>query len=89
MKDPQSLALIMSKPGYYRVKITTKQPATLFAGCLSDGTIKIRLAAVPERGKANAELIRFVAEQLGIARERIRISNGLTSPLKIVAIEAS
>lgn len=75
---------VMNKAGYYRVKVTTKQPATKFVGCLSDGTIKISVAAVPERGKANAELLRFIAKELGVRREHLRIASGLTSPLKII-----
>lgn len=84
-----TLADIMNKAGYYRVKVTTKQPTTEFVGCLSDGTIKIRLAAVPERGKANLELLRFIAAELGIERDHLRIASGLTSPLKIVVVEQS
>jgi len=35
-------------------------------------------------GAANAALIEFVAEQLGIAKSRVRISAGLTSRRKTV-----
>lgn len=84
-----NLSDFINKPGYYRVKVTTKQPETRVSGCLSDGTVKIALHAVPEQGKANAELIRFIAKELGLNKNQVRISSGLTSPLKIVAIEPS
>ncbi len=83
------LSDFITKPGYYRVKVTTKQPETTCSGCLSDGTIKIALHAVPERGKANAELLKFIAKELGLHKNQVRIASGLTSPLKIVAVEAS
>ena len=79
----------ITKPGYYRVKVTTKQPETRVSGCLSDGTIKIALHAIPEKGKANAELVRFVALELGLPKNQVRIASGLTSPLKIVAVDES
>lgn len=77
-----------AKPGYYRVKVTTKQPLTKVIGLLEDGTIKIALKAVPERGKANQELVRFLSQELGLPKANIRIASGLTSPLKIIVIEA-
>ncbi len=80
------LAALMSKPGYYRVKVITKQPKTEARGTLSDGTIKIALAAVPERGKANQELVRFLSEMLQKPASSIRIASGLTSPLKIIVV---
>jgi len=49
---------------HLRIKVTTKQPKTEYINTLDDGTIKIRLKAVPEKGKANEELIRFLAKEL-------------------------
>lgn len=34
-------------------------------GTLDDGTIKIRLHALPEKGKANIELLRYISEEYG------------------------
>jgi len=36
-------------------------------------SLKIKIAAVPEDGKANAELISFLAEVLGIARANVML----------------
>lgn len=38
--------------------------------------MRIRLAAPPVDGKANAELIRFLAEALGITRSNVVIEAG-------------
>lgn len=49
--------------------------------------IRIRLAAPPVDGAANDELVRFLAERLGVARAAVRITGGLTSRRKQVAID--
>jgi uncharacterized protein (TIGR00251 family) len=50
--------------------------------------IKVRLAAPPVDGAANDELIRFLAEALGVPRKSLRITAGLTARRKTVEIEA-
>jgi uncharacterized protein (TIGR00251 family) len=52
-----------------------------------DGRIKIRLAAPPVDGAANAELVRFVAERLGVAKSKVRVVAGETSRRKVVEVE--
>lgn len=49
-------------PAYVRIKAVPKQPKTEIFARMDDGTWKIRVAAVPEKGRANAEIIRHVAE---------------------------
>jgi len=71
---------------YLRVKVTTKQPKTEYLSTLDDGTIKIRLKAVPEKGRANDELIRFLAEELGIRKDMIEIIAGASDTVKLVRI---
>ena len=48
--------------------------------------LKIRLAAAPMDGAANDELVRFLAEQLGVPRTVVTIAAGHTSRRKIVKI---
>lgn len=54
---------------------------------MHDGCVKIRLAAPPVDGAANAALIEFVADQLDIARSRVRIAAGHTSRRKTIEVE--
>ena len=49
--------------------------------------VKIRLAAPPADGAANEELVRFLAERLGVPRSAISIAAGDTSRRKRVIIE--
>jgi len=48
--------------------------------------IKIKLAAPPVDGAAHAELIRFVAVQLGVPRSAVTILNGAAARRKTLAV---
>ena len=50
--------------------------------------IKIRLAAPPIEGRANDELVRFVAQAFGVAQRQVAIVRGETSRRKVVRIDA-
>ncbi|HVW69208.1 MAG TPA: DUF167 domain-containing protein [Steroidobacteraceae bacterium] len=52
-----------------------------------DGRLRIRLAAPPVDGAANAALVSFIAEKLGIAKSRVQVVKGLASRRKVVRIE--
>ena len=49
--------------------------------------IRIRLAAPPVDNAANEELVRFVAETLGVPRAAVRITRGRTGRRKTVTID--
>ncbi len=49
--------------------------------------LKIRLAAPPVDGKANACLLAFLADRLGVAKAAIRMVSGDTSRAKRVRID--
>jgi uncharacterized protein (TIGR00251 family) len=53
---------------------------------LHGDALKIRLAAPPVDGKANACLIAFLAEQLGVARAAISLVSGESSRAKRVRV---
>ena len=69
------------------VKVIPRARKSDFAGLLADGTQKIKLAAVPEDGKANAELCRFLAERYKVPATKVSIVSGHTSTRKVVQIE--
>lgn len=71
---------------YLRVKVTPKSPKTELTGKLDDGTLKIRIAAPPEKGKANKELIKFLSKHLQIEKDQITIVSGKSDPLKLIRI---
>lgn len=48
---------------------------------------KVRVAAAPERGRANAELLRLLATVLDVPPQRLTIVAGRQSRTKSVAVE--
>jgi hypothetical protein len=70
-----------------RIKVVPKSSKTELAGILPDGTWKVKVAAAPEKGKANRALVEFLAEHLGVAKSRIRIVSGETSQLKRIQVD--
>jgi uncharacterized protein (TIGR00251 family) len=56
---------------------------------LSDGrrVLAARVRAVPEDGRANASLMRLLAETCGVAATKVSIVSGATTRLKSVRIE--
>lgn len=69
----------------FHVKVVPGASKTRFAG-LYDNMVKIRISAAPEKGKANKELIAFLAKQLGLKKNDIEILSGTTSPVKKIHI---
>ncbi len=49
--------------------------------------IKIKLSSIPERGKANKELINFISGKTGIPRKNIKIIAGERSFYKEVCVK--
>lgn len=49
-------------------------------------TLKICVTAIPEKGKANAALIKLLAKEWGIPKSAITIIRGETSRVKVLEI---
>ncbi len=67
-----------------RVKVIPRSAQTEIVGTMADGTLKIRIAAPPEKGKANEELLRFLGAHYGV--KRVEMISGHTAALKIVRL---
>lgn len=52
----------------------------------SENFWRVKLTASPTEGKANHDLIKFLAKSLGMAKSNIEIIKGLKSKNKIVKI---
>ncbi len=68
------------------VHVQPRARTTEVAGRHGDA-VKIRLAAPPVDGAANEELVRFLAERLGVPRAAVRIAHGLSGRRKTVVVE--
>jgi uncharacterized protein len=56
-------------------------------GPMSDGTVKVQVAAPPEKGRANEELCDLLARHYGVARSAVAVIQGHGSPRKLVRID--
>lgn len=81
-------SLARQKTLYLKVKAIPKSPRTELVEILADNTLKIRLKAQPEKGQANAELIRFLAREFAIPKENVTIISGQTQPLKLIRLKS-
>jgi uncharacterized protein (TIGR00251 family) len=72
-----------------KIKVIPKSPKSEIAGRMADGTLKIRIAAPPEKGRANEELRSFLARQYDVPAANVTILSGATSQTKLVRIIGS
>ena len=63
--------------------IQPKASKTSFAGIHGD-SLKIKISAPPEDGRANEELCSFLGKKLGISKSSVQIRSGHTSRRKII-----
>lgn len=74
------------------VRVTPSAPRSAFAGWTADEkgrpVLLIKLQAPPLEGKANTELIRFLAKSLGCSKSEITLLRGDTSRQKSLEIPA-
>jgi hypothetical protein len=67
------------------VKVVPGASRSCIAGRLGDA-LKVRVAAAPEKGKANAAVIELLAEALGVKEAQIELVGGHTQPRKTFRI---
>lgn len=76
---------------YLRVKVLPRSNKSELVDIMKDGegneTYKIRIKAAAEKGKANAELIKFLASHFEVEKDKISILSGKTDQLKLIKIE--
>jgi uncharacterized protein (TIGR00251 family) len=69
----------------FRTKIVPGSSRTAISGLLNE-MLKIKIAAAPEKGKANQCLLEFLARNLGVKKSAISIIAGQTSAVKQVQV---
>ena len=68
------------------IRVTPRAKKSQIVSILSDSTIKIKLAAPPVEGKANEELIRFLAKVFKVRKSELEIVAGKTGRDKLVTV---
>ena len=54
----------------------------------ADGTLKVKIKAQPEEGKANKYLVEYLAGVLGISKSQVELLKGETNQFKTLEINA-
>jgi uncharacterized protein (TIGR00251 family) len=70
----------------FLVYVQPRASRTEIAGDHGDA-LKIRLAAPPVEGAANAELISFLAKRLGVSKSAVRLLRGQRGRQKLVEVD--
>lgn len=70
----------------FYIRVRPGASVTTLKEVMDDGSLKVDIAAIPERGKANAELVRFLAEKFDVQVQNVQIVSGETSGYKAVRI---
>jgi uncharacterized protein len=55
---------------------------------LHGARLKLRIAAPPVEGRANAAVIAFIAERLGVPRAQVSVARGARSRDKLISVTA-
>ena len=69
-----------------RVKVIPRSSKSEIAGELEDGTLKVKIAAPPEKGQANEELCALLAKHYGVPKRAVSVVSGHSAPRKLVRI---
>jgi len=72
-----------------KIKSHPNSPQTKIVSELSDGTIKIDISAERDKGKANQELIKFLAKNLNLEKSNLKIISGQTTQNKLIKCQKS
>ena len=71
---------------YLRVKVRPNAAKTCVKEIMADETVKIDIAAPAVKGKANQELIRFLAREFAINKKNVKIIGGAGDRVKLVRL---
>jgi len=71
----------------FTVRVVTRADSVEIVGVQDDGSLKIRLTESPAEGRANAQLVDFLAGILEVDPSQIEIVAGGDKPNKIISVE--
>lgn len=76
----------------FAVRVAPRASRTAITGLMGvgpDAVVKIALAAPPVEGKANAELVAYLAEVLSVPRARVEVTGGKQSKNKVICVRGA
>jgi uncharacterized protein (TIGR00251 family) len=72
--------------GRLSLKVVPGSSRDEIVGWLGD-SLKVKVKAPPEKGRANEAVVALLAERLGIDASSIAVVSGHSSPAKVVAVD--
>ena len=72
---------------YLNLRVVPNAKQTELFSVMSDWVLKIRIKAIPEKWKANYELINFLSKNLKIKKDFFEIVSWVTDKNKVVRID--
>ncbi|MBN2015285.1 YggU family protein [Candidatus Dojkabacteria bacterium] len=70
-----------------KIKVTPSSSCNKIVGW-QENTLKIKIRAPAQKGKANKELINFLSKELDIHKSNIRIMRGYKDKNKLLAVDS-
>lgn len=70
-----------------QVSVSPKSRAEEIRASRAEGSVRIRVTAAPEDGRANRAVLDLLRAKLGVARSALRIAGGETSRKKWIEID--
>ena len=77
----------MSNQAVIELIVATNKVSTRIVEIMSDGVIRMHVKSPPVEGKANTEIIRYLAKILRIPKNQISIMRGAGSKRKMIKIQ--
>lgn len=71
---------------YIKIKVRVNTSKFELVDIMSDDTLKINLAAAPEKNKANKELINYLAKIFSVNKKNIVIISGNKERVKLIRL---
>ncbi|MEH6608805.1 MAG: DUF167 domain-containing protein [Halioglobus sp.] len=72
-------------PTKLKVKVVPGSSQSEVSGWLGD-LLKVRVAAQPEKGKANSAVVSLLAKSLGLSKKNVSVTSGKTSQQKVIEV---
>ena len=80
-------AVASSEKTTIRVRVQPKASGNQILGFRED-VLRLRVTAPPEDGKANAAVVRLLAQTLGISRSQLEVIRGHSSRNKVIRVSS-
>ncbi|OIO55806.1 hypothetical protein AUJ46_00535 [Candidatus Peregrinibacteria bacterium CG1_02_54_53] len=70
----------------FTVRVHPGAKRTAIKGVMADETVKIDIAAAPEDGRANTELMRFLSREFSVPLSHVSIARGQNTRTKVIRL---